>query len=429
MLLLFFFLILLGAFLLERASLKDDLSYISYACRPDKRQTEPGRPFVIIASLTNRRRLPVAFLRLEEQLPPSLAIEGEAPELRREPGSLLLCSTAFLMPREILHRKITASLPRRGRYIFRGALIYAGDFLGLQERGRSFQQTEEIVVYPAPAESPALGGIIGDFWGAQSVRRFLFEDPILTLGFREYTGREPQRAISWPQSLAKGRLTVKQYDFTQDLSAAVLLNTDCGAGDPTLIEEAFSLARSICEALEKKKIRYSFLTNAATAGAMGQWRFLPAGLGSAHFYTIMEGLGRATYDHTESCAGLLKRAEKRGEQAQAHLLITPRQDPRLAALGKRLEAVSGGRLYVFSAADSLRSAAADSTRGTVADSSRGSEAGAHRSAAGSPRDSVAGVHRSAAGSPRSSEAGSPRDSLAWETEASENAAANKGAML
>lgn len=368
--LLLFFLLVLGAFLLERASLKDELPYISYTCRPDRRQTEPGQPFTITTALTNRRRLPVAFLRLEEQLPPSLAIKGEGLDLRPKSDSLLLCSTVFLMPKEILSRKITACLPERGRYIFRGALIYAGDFLGLQERGRQFRQTEEIVVYPAAAKNQVLPQVLGSFLGDQSVRRFILEDPILTLGFREYTGHEPQRSISWPQSLAKGRLMVKQYDYTQDLSVTVLLNTDCGIKnyrDPQLIEEAFSLARSVCENLEAKKIRYSFLTNATTAGAMGQWSFLPAGLGRQHFYTIMEGLGRATYDHREPCSSLLKRAERRGDQGQAHILITPRQSPRLLAMVKRLEALSGGKVCLLSAASGAASGTASgAASGTVA---------------------------------------------------------------
>ena len=33
------------------------------------------------------------------------------------------------MPRQALTQVVTASLPARGRYIFRGAEIYSGDFL------------------------------------------------------------------------------------------------------------------------------------------------------------------------------------------------------------------------------------------------------------------------------------------------------------
>ncbi len=65
-----------------------------------------------------------------------------------------------------------------------------------------------------------LGGVIGDI----SVNRFIFEDPMLTVGFSEYTGREPMRDISWTQSARLGRMMVKNYDHTVDLSVTILLN-------------------------------------------------------------------------------------------------------------------------------------------------------------------------------------------------------------
>ena len=55
---------------------------------------------------------------------------------------------------------------------------------------------------PRRAASPSfdmlLGGMIGDI----SVNRFIFEDPMLTIGFSDYTGREPMRDISWTRAPA-----------------------------------------------------------------------------------------------------------------------------------------------------------------------------------------------------------------------------------
>jgi hypothetical protein len=119
--------------------------------------------------------------------------------------------------------------------------------------------------------------------------------------------------------------------------------------EPALIEAAFSLTRSVCEVLEEKKVRYSFLTNASTAGAMWQWSFLASGLGSRHFYTIMEGLGRATYDHAESCAALFNRAETKTEPNQAFIVITPLREHGLQSMAKRLETISGCSVYLLSA--------------------------------------------------------------------------------
>ncbi|MDR0470025.1 MAG: DUF58 domain-containing protein [Peptococcaceae bacterium] len=350
MLFLFFLFLIVAALLLERASLSDELHYISYDCRPDRTQTEPGQSFTIVTKVANNRRLPVFFLGLEEHLPSELDIGEEGLAIRREDDLMRLTSTVFLMPKELLTRKITASLPKRGRYLFRGAHIYAGDFLGLDERYTPFRLTREIVVYPAASKEKTFYPVIGSLFGEQSARRFLLEDPILSSGFREYTGREPQRYISWSQSLARGRLMVRQFDHTQDLAVAILLNTDCGGHnrqESALIEEAFSLTRSVCEALEEKKVRYSFLTNATAAGVTEQWRFLASGLGSRHFYTIMEGLGRATYEHIEPFAALINRAERKTEHNQAFIVISPNQIPGMQPMLKQLETVSGCSVYLL----------------------------------------------------------------------------------
>ena len=341
-----FFLILLAvAAFLELSSLHNDLRQIGYELHLDRRSCEPKEEFQITSTITNRRRLPVSFLRLEEHFPRELIpLRGESLDLRENKGFLNHCSTLFLMPRQILDRRITASLPARGRYIFRGAELFSGDFLGLREVGKSIRLAEEIVIYPPAADMPELEDTLGGFLGEISVQRFLLEDPVLTLGFREYTGREPQRSISWPQSLSRGRLMVKNYDYTQDASVTVVLNTDYGRRtlkDPRLIEETFSLARSVCAFFEEKRIKYSFLTNATAAGNLGCWSLLAEGLGSNHFYTILEGLGRATYDHTEPCQQLFYRAERRAEQGQAHIVITPKVSPNFKSYVSRLKALTG----------------------------------------------------------------------------------------
>jgi hypothetical protein len=352
MLILFLLFAILAAFLLQRASLKDQLLYISYDCRPDRPRTEPGQAFTVVTTVTNQRRLPVFYLGLEEHFPTELEVDGEGLTIRRRDDFMRLSSSIFLMPRERLTRKVTASLPKRGRYLFRGAHIYAGDFLGLDERYVPFPLTKEIVVYPAASKDRHFYPVIGSLFGEQSARRFLLEDPILSSGFREYTGREPQRYISWAQSLARGRLMVRQFDHTQDMSVSVLLNTDCGGLDRQelpLLEDAFSLTRSVCEVLEEKKIRYSFLTNASTAGAAGQWGFLASGLGPRHFYAIMEGLGRATYSYSEPCSALFQRAEKKMEHSHAYIVVTPRPNPGLQPMISRLEAACGCRVYLVTA--------------------------------------------------------------------------------
>ena len=193
-----------------------------------------------------------------------------------------------------------------------------------------------------------LGGMIGDI----SVNRFIFEDPMLTIGFSDYTGREPMRDISWTQSARLGRMMVKNYDHTLDLSATVILNVEYPKDidfRPELIEKCFSAGRTVCEALEAKRIKYGVLTNATSSGALGLWSQVGDGLGRSHLMSILEGLGRATYSCTMPFSRLADLASRKNEDGRYYVVITPVMTNRDALAISRLKALKGGGVHIIDA--------------------------------------------------------------------------------
>ena len=361
--LIFIVVLLLLAGAAELVSLKDRLSLVSHTLTPAKALVEPQEPFELVLETENTSRLPLSFLETDDRLPPDLSVAPETLEQgfalygteNPQLYGLKLHSSAYLLPRQRLVRRVTATLPRRGRFIFHGATLKSGDFLGLSESVREYLQLTECVVVPAPApvtpELCALGGFLGDI----SVRRFIMEDPVLTTGYRDYTGREPQRAISWKQSARLQRLAVKQYDHTLEPSVTVLLSLQAEgkSAKPVLCERCFSLARTVCEELEKKGIKYGFMTNAATAGAFGLWSSVAEGLGRAHLSAILEGLGRSTYELTEDFEATALRAARAAENGRSHIIITPVEDAAVRVAAAKLREGSGGGVFTLSALATL----------------------------------------------------------------------------
>ena len=354
----FVVLLILAIGILECITLYDPLKDADYSVRTLKRSVEEGEVFSVESTVTNHSPLPMAFLGLEESFPGEASFPNLPAQytLRLPPDSLKLpkklFSTVFLMPRQTLTRRVELSLPARGRYFLRGAELTAGDFLGFQSRSRNWYAFQEIVVLPGRSQAKPAITALGGFLGEISVRRFIMEDPVLTLGFREYTGREPQKQIAWTQSLRAGKLLVKEFDHTLDLSVTVLLDVALH-NDPqgeALIEECFRLARTVCETLEQQRIQYGFLTNAMAAGALGHWKSITEGLGESHLMAILEGLGRATYDHGEDFHETLERAARMAEQGRSHILITPRRDAQTEAGARLLESRTGGRVCILEAA-------------------------------------------------------------------------------
>ena len=143
-------------------------------------------------------------------------------------------------------------------------------------------------------------------------KRQLYEDPILTAGYRPYTSGDPMRSIAWKQSVRGQGLMVKKWDYTTEPRAVVLVHADTKDYDhPEPAELCYSMARTVCRRLEEKAVSYRFAANAAfdlllNAALSGEeWRKpleTPQGYGPEHYRRVLEILGRATGQTALSCA-------------------------------------------------------------------------------------------------------------------------------
>ncbi|MCD8160219.1 MAG: DUF58 domain-containing protein [Clostridiales bacterium] len=298
---------------------------------------EPEAQFDLILHLKNHNWAFFPFLRVVIRLPGGITVDAPQTQLRPDNrGGQTLSVTTWLSPRQQLSRRISLSADARGRYLVQGLTVDCGDFLGLSEQRQSYQQFLEVVALPKEAPEQDMGRISGGFPGDLSVNRFLYEDPVLTVGYRDYTGREPMKMLSWTQMARTGKLMVKQYDYTLETSVTVILNVECRGEHPEpLIEACYSLARTLCRQLEERGIHYAFQTNAVTAGDFASWQSVGEGLGQRHLLHILEGLGRGLYQPARSCEALLERAVRSSDGTHGLLFLTPENDPevlRLAAL-------------------------------------------------------------------------------------------------
>ncbi len=346
--LIFLFVLAAVAAGLQYWSLLHGLDGVEHLCAPKEGLVEPEQPFVLVTRVTNRSRRFIPFVQVLQMLPASISFPSG---VRCEPyrDSLSRRFSIYLAPRQVWQQELQAVIPRRGRYIFPGATLYGGGFLGLNEVVEYALQNQEVIVLPKPWPGKALPLTLGGFLGDRSVDRFILEDPVLTLGFREYTGREPMKAIAWTQSARAGQLMVKKYDYTLELTATVLLNisTAHDEGWEERVEQCFSLARSVCEELDRQKMPYRLQTNASIVGGIDLWNRADDGMGGAHLTAILEGLGRATLNCMYPCEALLDRAARAAQHGRTHILITPQRDAHWQPALSRLEQLSGAKALVL----------------------------------------------------------------------------------
>lgn len=92
--------------------------------------------------------------------------------------------TTWLRPGQEADFSTALRLERRGRYVLEPMQVIGGDFLGLVEQSRTERGFHELIVPPRECALPELEEMLGGFLGELSVNRYLYEDPILTAGYR-----------------------------------------------------------------------------------------------------------------------------------------------------------------------------------------------------------------------------------------------------
>lgn len=291
-----FVVILLITFWLFNVMFKKIIFYnISYSRKVDKGIVEPGEDFEIEIIVENKKPLPVSYFQVLEKIPKGL--------IYRIPGNVFETheynyhtTTMSLSPKEKIIRKFKTNLLERGKYKLDEVEFVGGDLLALDSVSKYMDFQKTIAVMPKALSPRDRLVPYGSYYGDVSIKRWIIEDPILTIGVREYTGYEPQKNIHWPTSAKANKLMVKNFDYTTDSSVLILLNVECSKPcwveiRPKIIEECISLTRGILEEFEEQGIPYGFLTN----GENEEKELIGKGLGEVHFFGIMQSLAKINY--------------------------------------------------------------------------------------------------------------------------------------
>lgn len=314
----------------------------------DKLLAEPGETVTCTSTVENHSRLPLPFVRLRENFPASAQLLGDPRWLKRHTQQGLRTNFVeermSVLPRKAVTRKVRLRLDSRGVYELMNYQISTGDLLGLKEELRSGSGLS-VVVMPRLPENQSLLQVFGGFLGDISVRRFILEDPVLTVGFRDYTGREPLKAVSWKRTAQTNKLQVKEFDHTAEQTVMVLLNVE--GATSTELEACFSLMRYVCQELDRNKIPFAIRTNGNLPGPVGKLSWVGEGLGYAHLRPILYALGRADSTCFYSFRYLAEQTLRHRKNNESYIVITPNHGVTAAGVMRKLETYVGSALCVL----------------------------------------------------------------------------------
>ena len=316
--------------------------YLDCIQEADRKLAEPGETVTVTVTVTNRSFWLFPYVRASVYFPRAFELPAET--IRDENAyQKTLSRSMMILPKGTVSFRIQAVCRKRGRYTLQDILLQSGDSLGLSVKFFRKHSDGEIVIIPEKLEENRIPQTIGGFLGNVSVRRFIHEDPVISAGFREYTGQEAMKRISWKQSAKGLGLMVSVPDYTADPVLCLIINTDTQAADrEELVENCLKQARTVCEMLEKHSFAYRVVMNAACTGSLSASSTVVHGFGAEHYRLVMEMLGRASYACERSYAQLVQQALEQSGSTAGYLIITPSVNDSLpAGLYARLAAPSG----------------------------------------------------------------------------------------
>lgn len=309
--------LIIFTYIINRLTLALGFINFDYRMDLDKTTAEIGEPIEISSIVENRKPLNVSFLKITENFSKGFNIRSNHYKI-------------FVMPYQRVIRKYKIFATKRGLYTINNVDFELGDFAGFKTEKKILKMKKEIVILPKKLDLEETLMPLGSLSGDISVQRWIIDDPLMTIGIREYTGNEPERFIHWPSSIKYGNLMVKNFDFTTDNSVMVLLNIETmkpsfKLPEWDIVEKAISLARGVLEEFQEARIPYGFANNSYDHNSeyrKGHYHY--PGLGMNHLNTFLEILGRIDDRIPSSFESMLKELRRKQGNYTTIVIITPR---------------------------------------------------------------------------------------------------------
>lgn len=226
---------------------------------------ELGDEFEVLVEITNRSRLPIGWLLVEDLLPRS-AIHLRPPGLEIIGDRI---AVFFLWPGQTRRLNYRIRCRRRGYYQIGPTVLETGDLMGLSRRYRVAAPPRFALVFPR--QVPLAGYDIASPRpiGEIRIRDAVIQDPTRIRGIRKWQLGDPLRSVHWAATARTGTLHSKVYEPTSIAGATLVLDLNSRSNptrhEPIRSDLAASLACSIAATLYELNQPVGLLSNGRDA--------------------------------------------------------------------------------------------------------------------------------------------------------------------
>jgi|GEM_PF-4549469 len=244
----------------------------------------PGEEVALQLTLSNRKWLPLAWVKIEKQGTPLLE-NIDSPYLTVPEGGQN-CRLGWLAWFQEARWDYRIIPRRRGLYQIGPMTLTSGDPFGLFTRSRTIPGGPRLLVYPPLLEAGLAIPLWPDPLGEKQARDFLYPDPLALAGVREYSPGDTLRRINWVATAKTQKLLVNLLEGSVG-TRVVLAIGDPEPNQPIQMDKweeySFELltaaAASLALALARQRLEVGLLSAYAPVDSPHQATWLPPGAG------------------------------------------------------------------------------------------------------------------------------------------------------
>jgi uncharacterized protein (DUF58 family) len=327
---------------------------IAYERSFDKQRAFPGETFEMTLHITNRKLLPLSWIEVRDSLPMALTPVRERLIPTYVPHIGHLVAVFSLRWYERVNRRCVLRCPDRGIYMLGPVGLKSGDIFTLFEISESRKQPDRLIVYPRVWPMEELGLPAKEPFGERKAHRYLLDDPLRTVGIRDYHPEDSMRFVHWKATARRQDLQVRVFEPSTTLNLVILLNVATYAHhwrgvNPELLERTISVAGSIATWAVGQRYKVGLVANGSVPLSDQPIR-VPPGRSPDQLTAVLEALAAVTSFATMSIHDLLRRESPRLNWGATLVVVTAIVTDGLAAaiLGLR---DAGRRMALISTAE------------------------------------------------------------------------------
>lgn len=317
------------------------LTRVTYERQLGRDRMTFGEEIPLAIEVWNRKRLPLAWLRAEDEASRGVIVRERTLVIGGQGGQVLR-NAWTLAPFERVTRQFHLAAERRGVYELGPVSLSVGDLFAREAAAAPLSSIDRFLVRPRTVPTGAFHR--RDTLGGEArARAGLSEDPSRFAGVREYQPGDPLRRIHARASARVGRPVVKRFEPSRDREVLIALDVQTSAApiwetdeDSDEAEGLFVVAASIARSLAVEKAAFG-LAAAGYHGAESRYAMLAVSEAPGQLERVLDLLARLSARPTASFDRLLALVLRVVRPGTTVVVVTARDPgPYLASL-RRLE--------------------------------------------------------------------------------------------